>query len=59
MSAELDGYSTFTDWPALTVKLVESGFDEDGLRKILRLNYIRFFRTSSVDTMQVVRLRRN
>ena len=38
------GFEEFTDWPNFTVKLAERGFNEDELRKILGLNYLRYFR---------------
>jgi len=38
------GYEDFRDWPNLTVKLAERGFNEDELRKLLGLNYLRVFR---------------
>jgi|TARA_B110000116_G_C16779611_1_gene557593 membrane dipeptidase len=37
------GYEQFTDWPNLTLKLAERGFNEEELRKILGLNYLRVF----------------
>ncbi len=40
----LVGYDNFGDWPNLTVKLAERGFNEEELRKILGLNYLRVFR---------------
>ncbi len=40
----IDGYSNFGDWPNLTVKLAEKGFTEDELKKLLGLNYLRYFR---------------
>ncbi len=40
----IDGFDRFTDWPNITVKLAERGFDEDELRKLLGLNYLRVFR---------------
>ena len=40
----IDGFDQFTDWPNITVKLVERGFNEEELRKILGLNYVRVFR---------------
>ena len=33
-----------TDWPNITAKLAERGFDEDELRKLLGLNFLRVFR---------------
>jgi membrane dipeptidase len=41
---KLDGFSTIEDWPNITVTLARRGFNEDELRKILGLNYLRFFR---------------
>ena len=38
------GYEQFTDWPNLTLKLAERGFNEEELRKILGLNYFRVFK---------------
>ena len=38
------GYDDFSDWPNLTVKLAERGFDEEELRKLLGQNYLRVFR---------------
>ena len=40
----IDGYSNFGDWPNITVKLAEKGFTEDELKKLLGLNYLRYFR---------------
>ena len=40
----ISGYDNFGDWPNLTVKLAERGFSEEELRKILGLNYLRYFR---------------
>ena len=33
-----------TDWPNITAKLAERGFNEDELRKLLGLNFLRVFR---------------
>jgi membrane dipeptidase len=38
------GFKTIEDWPNVTVALARRGFNEDELRKILGLNYLRFFR---------------
>lgn len=38
------GYETFADWPNLTVALAQYGFNEDELRKLLGLNFLRVFR---------------
>ena len=35
------GYDDIRDWPNLTMKLAERGFDEEELRKLLGLNYAR------------------
>lgn len=40
----LVGYEKFSDWPNLTLKLAERGFNEQELRKLLGLNYLRVFR---------------
>lgn len=40
----IEGYETFKDWPNLTVALAQAGFNEDELRKLLGLNYLRVFR---------------
>lgn len=40
----LNGYEEFGDWPNLTVKLAEWGFNEEELRKLLGLNFLRVFR---------------
>jgi len=40
---KLEGYNDFTDWPNLTIKLAERGFNEDELKKMLGLNYLRVF----------------
>ena len=40
----IDGFNNFGDWPNLTVKLAEKGFNEEELRKLLGLNYLRYFR---------------
>ena len=37
-------YKNFGDWSNLTVKLAEKGFNEKELKKILGLNYLRYFR---------------
>jgi len=41
---KIDGYKNFGDWPNLTIKLAEWGFNEIELRKILGLNYLRYFK---------------
>jgi membrane dipeptidase len=40
----LNGYENFGDWPNLTVHLAHRGFNEDELRKLLGLNFLRVFR---------------
>ena len=40
---KLEGYNDFTDWPNLTIKLAERGFNEDEIKKMLGLNYLRVF----------------
>jgi membrane dipeptidase len=40
----IEGFDQFTDWPNITVKLAERGFEEEELRKLLGLNYLRVFR---------------
>ena len=37
-------YKNFGDWSNLTVKLAEKGFNEEELKKLLGLNYLRYFR---------------
>ena len=37
-------FDKFEDWPNITVKLAERGFNEEELRKLLGLNYLRYFR---------------
>jgi membrane dipeptidase len=37
-------YESVLDWPNITVQFARRGFTEDELRKILGLNYLRFFR---------------
>ena len=38
------GFDKFGDWPNITIKLAERGFNEEELRKLLGLNYLRYFR---------------
>lgn len=38
------GYRNFVDWPNLTAHLASRGFNEDELRRVLGLNFLRFFR---------------
>lgn len=40
----LEGYERLSDWPNITVALAQAGFNEDELRKLLGLNYLRVFR---------------
>ena len=40
----LNGYEHFGDWPNLAVCLAQRGFNEEELRKILGLNFLRVFR---------------
>lgn len=40
----LRDYDSFADWPKLTVALAARGFNEEELRKLLGLNYLRVFR---------------
>ena len=40
----LKGYNDFGDWPNLTVELAQRGFNEEELRKVLGLNFLRVFR---------------
>ncbi len=39
----LHGYRNFGDWPNLTMHLARWGFNEDELRKLLGLNFLRVF----------------
>jgi membrane dipeptidase len=40
----IEGYQSFADWPNLTVALARWGFNEEELRKLLGLNFLRVFR---------------
>ena len=40
----IDGFDQFADWPNITLKLAERGYNEEELRKLLGLNYLRVFR---------------
>ena len=40
----MEDYQTVRDWPNITVKLAERGFNESEIRKLLGLNYLRVFR---------------
>ena len=44
MTQRIKDYKNFGDWSNLTVKLAEKGFTEEELKKILGLNYLRYFR---------------
>jgi membrane dipeptidase len=41
---DMEGFQRFGDWPNLTVALAGAGFNEEELRKLLGLNYLRVFR---------------
>ena len=41
---QMAGYTNFGDWPNITVKLAERGFNERELRQLLGLNFLRYFR---------------
>lgn len=41
---DMDGFASLGDWPNITVALAEAGFNEDELRKLLGLNYLRVFK---------------
>lgn len=40
----IEGYESFADWPNITVALARWGFNEEELRKLLGLNFLRVFR---------------
>jgi membrane dipeptidase len=40
----MEGFEDFSDWPNVTVALAQAGFNEDELRKLLGLNFLRVFR---------------
>ncbi|MBI4279297.1 MAG: membrane dipeptidase [Armatimonadetes bacterium] len=40
----LNGFEDFRDWPNLTTALARWGFDEEELRKLLGLNFLRVFK---------------
>ena len=40
---KLEGYNDFADWPNLTIKLAERGFNDVEIKKMLGLNYLRVF----------------
>lgn len=39
----MHGYQNIKDWPNLTVHLAKRGFNEDEIRKIIGLNFLRYF----------------
>lgn len=41
---DMDGFAKLGDWPNITVALAEAGFNEEELRKLLGLNYLRVFK---------------
>ncbi len=41
---QMDGFECLADWPNITVGLAEAGYNEDELRKLLGLNYLRVFK---------------
>jgi membrane dipeptidase len=41
---KLADYKNFGDWPNLTVKLAEKGFNEEELRKLIGLNYLKYYK---------------
>lgn len=40
----MHGYRNIKDWPNLTVHLAKRGFNEEEIRKIIGLNFLRYFR---------------
>ena len=42
-SPELDGFRSLADFPVLTQGMLDRGFDEDSVRKVLGLNFLRVF----------------
>jgi len=40
----VEGYESFADWPKITEALARWGFNEEELRKLLGLNFLRVFR---------------
>jgi membrane dipeptidase len=40
----IEGYESFADWPNVTMALARWGFNEEELRKLLGLNFLRVFR---------------
>jgi membrane dipeptidase len=41
---QMNGFESLADWPNITAGLAQAGFNEDELRKLLGLNYLRVFR---------------
>ena len=41
---KMEGYNDFGDWPNLTIKLAERGFNEEEIKKLLGLNYLRVYK---------------
>ncbi|HEX5165580.1 MAG TPA: membrane dipeptidase [Thermomicrobiales bacterium] len=41
---QMEGFESLADWPNITAGLAQAGFNEDELRKLLGLNYLRVFR---------------
>lgn len=41
---QIEGFNKFSDWPNITTGLAAAGFNEEELRKLLGLNYLRVFR---------------
>ena len=41
---QMEGFNNFGDWPNITMKLAERGFNERELRQLLGLNFLRYFR---------------
>lgn len=40
---ELDGFGSLADFPVLTQGMMDRGYDEDAIRKVLGLNFVRVF----------------
>lgn len=41
---DIEDFQSLADWPNITVELAEAGFNEEEIRKLLGLNYLRVFR---------------
>lgn len=41
---QMAGFESLADWPNITAGLAQAGYNEDELRKLLGLNYLRVFR---------------